>query len=72
VVPGVAPKTQGPRPLGRVATSPGHIARAIDHALAEAGPVARGARSAAMRHETWIARTHDLRHTLDQSPPRHP
>src|SRR5262249_17362997 len=50
----------------RVAANADDFVRAIERALAETSPAARGARSAAMRTETWSARVAQVARTVDE------
>jgi glycosyltransferase involved in cell wall biosynthesis len=49
----------------RIAEAAGDVVPAIEHALKESGPVARGARSAAMKNETWSARVTEVMRTVE-------
>jgi glycosyltransferase involved in cell wall biosynthesis len=49
-----------------IAETPDQFVAAIERALQETGPAARGARSTAMENETWAARVADVTRTVDQ------
>ena len=49
-----------------IAETPDEFVAAIDRVLKESTPAARGARSAAMKNETWAARVADVTRTVDQ------
>lgn len=49
-----------------IASTPDEFVGAIEGALKESGPAARGARSRAMQNETWAARVADVTRTVDQ------
>lgn len=66
VVSTAVPEVQRYAHLAHVATTPDEFVAAIERALAQAGPVARGARSAAMRGETWAARVAEVTRTIDE------
>lgn len=52
--------------LAHVAATPAEFVAAIEQAIGEAGPAARGARSAAMKDETWSARVAEVARTVDE------
>lgn len=49
-----------------IAATPDEFVAAIERALTETSPAARGARSRAMKNETWAARVADVTRTVDQ------
>ena len=59
------PEVQRYGHLCYVASTPDEFVTAIERALAQTGPVARGARSAVMRGETWAARVAEVTRTID-------
>ncbi|MBL9015331.1 MAG: glycosyltransferase [Myxococcales bacterium] len=52
--------------LCAIAGTPDEFIAAIERSLKETGPAARGARSTAMKNETWAARVADVTRTVDQ------
>lgn len=50
----------------RIAETTNDVVPAIELALKESGPVARGARSAAMKNETWSARVTEVMRTVEE------
>jgi glycosyltransferase involved in cell wall biosynthesis len=52
--------------LCRIATTPEEFVTAIEQALGEASPRARGGRSAAMKNETWSARVAEVARVVDE------
>jgi glycosyltransferase involved in cell wall biosynthesis len=64
-VPEVLRYARGPTPLCRVAASAPEFVAALEQALEDSGPAARGTRSAAMKNETWSARVGDVTRTID-------
>jgi glycosyltransferase involved in cell wall biosynthesis len=65
VVSTAVPEVQRYGHLCHVASSPDEFVAALERALAQSGPVARGSRSAAMRSETWSARVEQVARTID-------
>jgi hypothetical protein len=52
--------------LAHIAATPQEFVVAIERAIGESGPVARGTRSAAMLDETWSARVAQVARTVDE------
>ena len=65
VVSTAVPEVQRYAHLCHVASTPDEFVAAIERALAQTGPVARGSRSAVMRGETWAARVAEVTRTID-------
>ncbi|MBX3159298.1 MAG: glycosyltransferase [Deltaproteobacteria bacterium] len=66
VVSTAVPEVQRYAHLCHVAGSPDEFVAALERALAQGGPAARGARSAAMKTETWSARVDQVARTIDE------
>jgi hypothetical protein len=60
------PEVQRYSHLCHVASTPEDFVAAIERALAQGSPAARGARSAAMKTETWSARVDQVARTIEE------
>ena len=66
VVSTAVPEVQRYGHLCHVASTPEDFVAAIERGLAQGSPAQRGARSAAMKTETWSARVDQVVHTVDE------
>ncbi|MEO7092753.1 MAG: glycosyltransferase [Polyangiales bacterium] len=66
VVSTAVPEVKRYQSMCEIANTPDEFIAAIERVLAGATPQARGARSAAMKNETWAARVADVTRTVDQ------